>query len=725
MKTLDRRFPIRLLGPIAVSAGATLLVPGIATGAWIVFAAGIAVRLASLARRTEPAPSRFWMAASVSTASAATLWAAVAAHDGRPAGPTLLSVLLALGGFAVAAPATSSTVVRLVGLSLLEIGASALLAPGLAMSALCLLYVAVLVSVLLRLATAAVGSAGTEPGVAVRRVTAPRAGHRPRLGAALRLLAVSVPLGLWFFVALPHRAASTRGGGGEVPTSARTDTDDALRAGSAAAAHESALDAFVSGGKTSLSLGFVSRVKRSQRPVLLATVDEGVRGDEPLTLRGRAYDVFTGDEWTRSTARSRPASAVPDALGWVALSSPARSARRHRLTIEDVAGEDRAHLFLAPDAVRVRLDPRVADRRVATASDGIAFALGRLPAGGIYEEEAELPPDRIEAIGRRSDASVAPDSHDVEAPPEVSRYRAIALRVVEGRTGAAERAERIEDWLRTTFAYTTEMPPVRKDRPVLDFLERLQRGHCEYFASSMALLLRSLGLATRVAVGFKGGDWLESMNRWSFRGNHAHAWCEVWYEGLGWMPYDPTPAAEPLDGRTGAVEGSDDGDSFWERLARLTADDRRRLVGAATGALGALSTAVGRALSHAWPWSLASLALAAGIAMLRRRTRARGLGEVDARGHPLGPYGAALALLARAALRRGPSEAAREFAGRVTRTRSDLAPAFDRLTFLHDRARFGASAPTAADVDEARASLASLRRIAVQRSVAPPAPTAS
>jgi transglutaminase-like putative cysteine protease len=135
-----------------------------------------------------------------------------------------------------------------------------------------------------------------------------------------------------------------------------------------------------------------------------------------------------------------------------------------------------------------------------------------------------------------------------------ARLRPIALPVVasvtqEGPDGTRARAEALERFLRESgqFHYTLRMEPVdpRLD-PVEDFLVNRKEGHCEYFASALALLLRSIDIPTRMVNGFKGGDWNDITQTLNVRQKHAHSWVEA-YIGLGeqnrpiWITLDPTP----------------------------------------------------------------------------------------------------------------------------------------------------------------------------------------
>jgi hypothetical protein len=164
--------------------------------------------------------------------------------------------------------------------------------------------------------------------------------------------------------------------------------------------------------------------------------------------------------------------------------------------------------------------------------------------------------------------SVQPGENDVlnyfpdaagmrDVPPSLrGQLREISERVVAGipPEDEIERAQALERYLRDsgTFRYTLRMS--RGDPgldPNLDFLLNTQQGHCEYFASALALLLRSQGIPTRVVNGFKGGDWNDLSQTLTVRQRHAHSWVEAYVGSTStsdrlprWLTLDPAPAAE-------------------------------------------------------------------------------------------------------------------------------------------------------------------------------------
>lgn len=136
----------------------------------------------------------------------------------------------------------------------------------------------------------------------------------------------------------------------------------------------------------------------------------------------------------------------------------------------------------------------------------------------------------------------------------------------------------LEAWFRTGGDFTyDEQPPTRVGTPPLvSFVTQTKRGYCQHFAGAMALMLRYLGIPARVAAGFTTGRFDQDAVEWTVADTNAHTWVEVWFDGYGWLPFDPTP------GR-GRLRGSYTASSlFFDANGAAAA-----LVGVAAGALGA------------------------------------------------------------------------------------------------------------------------------------------
>src|SRR5262249_20362469 len=93
------------------------------------------------------------------------------------------------------------------------------------------------------------------------------------------------------------------------------------------------------------------------------------------------------------------------------------------------------------------------------------------------------------------------------------------------------------------FRYTTDLPAPGAADPLSGFLFDFRAGHCEYFATALAILLRAVGVPSREVNGFYGGEWNDFGNYLAVRQMDAHAWVEAWFPGHGWVTLDPTPGA--------------------------------------------------------------------------------------------------------------------------------------------------------------------------------------
>jgi hypothetical protein len=85
------------------------------------------------------------------------------------------------------------------------------------------------------------------------------------------------------------------------------------------------------------------------------------------------------------------------------------------------------------------------------------------------------------------------------------------------------------------------LPQVEAADPIADFLFQRKKGHCEYFASALAVMLRSVGIPSRVATGFQSGTFNPISGWYLIQSSDAHSWVEAWLEGKGWTTLDPTP----------------------------------------------------------------------------------------------------------------------------------------------------------------------------------------
>ena len=178
---------------------------------------------------------------------------------------------------------------------------------------------------------------------------------------------------------------------------------------------------------------------------------------------------------------------------------------------------------------------------------------GGLEPGYTYQVTSvdnDPSPDQL----RTATVTGAPNQVYYDLPAKFpSSVRTLASEVVADATTPYDKARALQDWFRTTFKYSLTVQRGHSDDAILNFL-RIKEGYCEQFSATFAAMARSLGLPTRVMVGFTPGQ-LRSDGLYHVAGRHAHAWDEVWFDGYGWVLFDPTPGrgAPGAEGHTGVA----------------------------------------------------------------------------------------------------------------------------------------------------------------------------
>jgi len=133
-------------------------------------------------------------------------------------------------------------------------------------------------------------------------------------------------------------------------------------------------------------------------------------------------------------------------------------------------------------------------------------------------------------------------------PDDLERVRGQAEKLIEGTKDPLQRAHILQSWLRDSDEFEYSMKLAISDSsidPLEDFLFNRKSGHCEYFASSLTMLLRSADIPARMVNGFKGGTYNESKNAIEVQQLHAHSWVEAYIDGR-WHTFDPTPASRDV-----------------------------------------------------------------------------------------------------------------------------------------------------------------------------------
>ena len=147
---------------------------------------------------------------------------------------------------------------------------------------------------------------------------------------------------------------------------------------------------------------------------------------------------------------------------------------------------------------------------------------------------------------RMSTSSSPPDDEYLQVPEneEIARLQPVVAEIIAGATGNYEKLLAIQDYFRNNFTYSLDVPASTSATATLEFLDR-RTGYCEQFSSTFALFARLIGIPSRVAIGFTPGEQspigTSNVQLFNVRSQHAHAWPEVWFDGIGWVLFEPTP----------------------------------------------------------------------------------------------------------------------------------------------------------------------------------------
>ena len=119
-----------------------------------------------------------------------------------------------------------------------------------------------------------------------------------------------------------------------------------------------------------------------------------------------------------------------------------------------------------------------------------------------------------------------------------------AIQVTQNAPTRYDKMLALQEYFRTTFSYSVDLGPSDGRDPITQFLQD-RVGFCQQFAGTFALMARQLGIPSRVAIGFTWGDPIGTLEdgrtTYQVTGRQAHAWPEVWFAGLGWVAFEPTP----------------------------------------------------------------------------------------------------------------------------------------------------------------------------------------
>lgn len=294
----------------------------------------------------------------------------------------------------------------------------------------------------------------------------------------------------------------------------------------------------VTGFSEQVELGEIGRIKKDFRVVmrvgLLNTAPQ--EGFRPL-WRGKVYDHYGERQWKSSfTGRYRPLRRYGEKIP-LRLQVKADQSKVLKYLVQLERTESRI-MFLADSPAAVIVDMPF----LWTEESGTVYAPEPLVRGIKYTAYSFIPNRRVDYI----DTTEGADPVYLQLPPLSPRVKELAMQITAPGEDNYDKAGLIEDHLLESYGYTLDLTIRTGMEPVEYFLFHWKKGNCEYFASAMVLMLRSVGIPARMVGGFRGGEWNRFGKFYLVRQSNAHTWVEAYLPPVGWLSFDPTPAeADP------------------------------------------------------------------------------------------------------------------------------------------------------------------------------------
>jgi protein-glutamine gamma-glutamyltransferase len=310
-------------------------------------------------------------------------------------------------------------------------------------------------------------------------------------------------------------------------------------------------------------VGFQERVKlgfhgtvRNNPTVVMRVVTPKEKNPRRLLWRGSAYDHYERGEWRRSDPHFGMTRAMDKKGGGVFVAGPvygvdkdlSRQKIRENFFLQEIfldpldsnilfAADQPVALEVARVASRHRFTPRLGSMNEIRTATKQSSTLRYLAYSQLKRPTATLLRKAVSENAPHLDRYL---QLPTDLPPRILE---LAQRITVNQETVFDKAQAVERYLEKTYGYTLKLVHNPNREPIDEFLFSTRKGHCEYFSSAMAILLRAVGVHARQVNGFAGGDWNSYGNYYIIRQGHAHAWTEVYFANAGWISFDPTPAA--------------------------------------------------------------------------------------------------------------------------------------------------------------------------------------
>jgi hypothetical protein len=311
-----------------------------------------------------------------------------------------------------------------------------------------------------------------------------------------------------------------------------------------------------------VTLGDIGRLNQSNELVMRVRVEgPSTSGGRPLRWRGVALDHFNGRRWRQSPDAGNSYQNLDSNLFRFGTTEDLSRLTTQTFFVEAI---DTPVIFAAPRAIALQGGFPYVRRDLDDGLGSRQHALERITYT-VYSDTYEPPPERLRqdpmvyTPGQTTKNLRRPVEAYQQLPPNLdTRIGSLAYTVVKeaGAKNGYDMARAIEAHLSENayggrYSYSLDMRAGGRD-PLADFLFNVRAGHCEYFATAMAVMLRTLRIPARIVNGFQTGEYNDAADAYVVRQADAHSWVEVYFaETDSWVTFDPTPA----DGRAAGTSG--------------------------------------------------------------------------------------------------------------------------------------------------------------------------
>ncbi len=308
----------------------------------------------------------------------------------------------------------------------------------------------------------------------------------------------------------------------------------------------------MSGFTENVELGQIGEIQKSSEVVMRVKVEGGPERFLNQHWRGIALTHFDGWRWTGTTYDRR--RVFLDENGWFILPNAgeniSRTPLRYQILLEPIASDA---IFVASDTsvVRGRFSAGSglgdAPQRNYILVDSTGSIFNPFPNYSELSYEANSASPAANPAVLRASGTVYPENirtRFLQVPELDPRIPALAKLATAGATNPYDKAVALSAYLQSHFGYTLDLGGSSGGDPLSNFLFVRRAGHCEYFATAMTVMLRTLGIPARYINGFQTGEYNSVGGDFIVRASDAHSWVEAYFPGHGWITFDPTPAGE-------------------------------------------------------------------------------------------------------------------------------------------------------------------------------------